>query len=991
MPDPKKNLSLLYNEYGKDINDGQLSEEEFIAKFSNPKNRQSFFEAYKEDFENASTQEEFDAFLGYSKATDYFSKQNEQFAEKPKKDVRVGVSSPKEIMIQNPANAASKVYSESQSAGLRRAEEHKRALADKIAAGDPYIKGLTGKTVPISQEDADNLRSDIEEINLVEQDIKKGDLGEDFSDKGFKDKEENIAKDLRENEYATIEDIDTNIEKLNKELSDGFVMVDLPVGKTDRLAPQKSLLNEKEIETRQQLISDLELKRSKMLATSGTPITSKYTSRLEETGSGGQSYEIGKETALKNLTRLQKDAEYLSTKLPPEFIALQNKLQQEGLSEDEKLVYNDFITNNKQVAEYAQSYNGYQKQRGQVLFQYPEEAQKQFAINMAEIAANSKTTGQNVASTFKQGIIGTLDSAKELFTGWSKNTEGETVDKHKKAFLESIGEEEATAKGSALTGPIVEDVIERNGVFLVIDKKTGEVKYIRDADSDRKINEKRLTPEQKKFLEEYRANPSSFKSKKDFSHKRAIDSGIYSTAMMIPILGTSMLSGGSMTPTAISSFVTMFGEGYKQGQNLFADDPNRNLKAYLYAIPVTGIQTAIELGLGGVETNIGKLKSLTGGEAAYKWASQEALKTNGKSFLNVLGKTIYNTGKKVATREGKTAIGETGEELLQQATSTLGDVVIGNQEVDVNEYIGLPLATFYGTMPMSALQTRGERTAFKNGLIASVDLPHIGFLAIDTAVKNGDISVEEGERKKEIISEYAQLRGEYASEGFDKKTLKEIDGLLAEKMLLQEQVSGTSDNFLSKWKKSKIAQIDEQIKAYVTGEDTVEEDYQEEGLQQEEIQATPMGEETGKEANVQTPYNPESIVPEEKIIQVKAPEITVETSTENQVTELEPNNPETSPEKVTKPVTEQVTKLSEPSTEAQALEQERDTKINQISKPDVSLDFLPDDHVGLSVKTGDKITVKAGKRKTQREATLADVQKNIKKVSETLQKLVDCL
>lgn len=955
MPDPKKNLAVLYSEYGKDINDGKLSEEEFISKLSNPVNRKAFFEAYKDDFENASTQEEFDAFLGYSKATDYFV---DQFVEKPKKDIRVGVSSPKEIMIANPASAASKVYTESQSKGLKENVLKQKELSEKINAGDPYLKGLTGKTVPLSDEDEQNLRSDIEDIQAVSEDIKKGSAGSDQSLTSTEEKENVAADELRANDYETLESIDSKITSLQTDLDNGFEILDLPVGKTDRLAPQKSELNQEQINAKQQQILDLQQHRSKMLALSGTPITSNYSNSLEKQGKGGAAYETSKATALKNLTRLESDATYLQTKLPDEFKALQAQVDSgQQLSPEDAQLYNDYLTNDSAVAEFKHTAESYHKQRNQILFQYPEEAQKAFSLRVAEIAANSDTPAQVIAKTLSSGANDYLKSVGDLLTGLGRNREGKTVEEHRKAFEEGIAKEASYAKGTGLTGPIIENVVERNGIRIVVDPKNGEIQYIRDADSDRKLNEKRLTAEQKAFLDEYKANPKNFKSFKDFSHKRALDAALYSTVLMAPVIGTSMLSGGASTPTSLAVFSTMFGQSYEQGKQLFADDPDANVKAYLYAIPLTAIQSAVELGFGGVEKGVGEAFKTAGSKAAYNWASKEALRATGDSFFKVLGKQLSNVGKSVGNRIGKEGVGETVEELVQQVVGDAGAAAAGENQFDLDTYLSLPLATFYGTSPMLALQGKFENDAYKNGLVAASRIPNVAIQQIEQSVADGKITQEEGIRKIEILQNYSKSRQEYQDAGLNKKELSEVEQLVAERMLLEEKVQGVSENFLSKRIKGKIAQINEQIKGIIEEGDTKEDisvDTEEE--------VTPMGAESDKGANETTPDVEE-----------------IKTSAES----VSQNTPEGATEGVTEGV--------KMSPEIQKLEEERDVKIAQISKPNLELTFIAEDSPNLNKQTGSMVKVKSGSRMTERPHTFKDAQKAIQREHSLLQKLIDCL
>jgi len=655
MPDPKKNLSLLYNEYGKDINDGQLSEEEFIAKFSNPKNRQSFFEAYKEDFENASTQEEFDAFLGYSKATDYFSKQNEQFAEKPKKDVRVGVSSPKEIMIQNPASVASRVSTEEE------AKIKKEQVLEKQQA-------LFTPAEPIG------------ELEALENAFKRGwAQGE-------------IADMLALGQTPSVEDV-RRIAELNKQNQN------LPSS---------------------QAYQDF----------NNSPTVSEALSQWVK-----NPFEITSQLVLESLTALAR--------------------------------------------------HGYSR-----------------ALTGAAIGSAVPGIGTGVGYVVGAGLAGyNVEVASSILESFS------------------------------------------------------------DAGID-------ITD--KKSLQQAFDSEDLFQKARSFAMKRGIPITIFDMA-------TAGIAGKLLSkPT--STILGKLGRGTGE----------------------LGIQAA-----GG-----------GGGELAAQITSGQ--KINPTAILAEM-------------------IGEVGPGSVDVAVGTL--IERAKQGEDISKDI------------------------------ASINIPKEQFEdMVDVSSASGEITDQEGAILKESYNQAQEAKTVIPEEHKDNP---EVVLRILQKNRLEEEKK-TVDGAFKESIQLKIDEINTEIKNIVSTQETVtpEETVQETSLQGE---VTPMGEETGKEANVQTP--PSSTEPNnlgEFETETKVPEPALEPSTDNQVTE-------------------QVTKLSEPSTEAQALEQERDTKINQISKPDVSLDFLPDDHVGLSVKTGDKITVKAGKRKTQREATLADVQKNIKKVSETLQKLVDCL
>ena len=183
-------------------------------------------------------------------------------------------------------------------------------------------------------------------------------------------------------------------------------------------------------------------------------------------------------------------------------------------------------------------------------------------------------------------------------------------------------------------------------------------------------------------------------------------------------------------------------------------------------------------------------------------------------------------------------------------------------------------------------------------------------------------------RKKQIVQIYSKTRAEYQDLGLTKQELSEVEELVAERMLLEEKVQDVSENFLSNRIKSKIAQINEQIKGIV-----------EEG--------TPL---ESKDIPLQN--------------EAKSQDIPLQSETES---------------------------LTDTHPEIQKLEQERSEKVSAASKPNIELSFIPDDHAGLNKETGSVVKVKSGNRMTERPHTLKDSQKAIQREHSLLQKLIDCL
>lgn len=829
MPNPK--LNKLYHLYKENIPDilGGMDEQSFVTKFSDKDKLGKLYDL---------TQEYDAETLGGLDRDQYITKFGEN-GEKPKNPLSVeavtgddgkpkpskpvvGVSSPKELLISDPSSMASKVYSKNQSRALAEAVKKKRDVQKSISVGD-------------SEEDLKQKTNGIQSIDRVIDDIKKVEQGEDSSIPEMELPEKELTKSIRENEYKSIGEVDQEIANLEKEIQDGVIESLAPAGKSDRLVPVKSKLNEGDVKNRADRIEQLEIYKSKVLSEQGNIITRANSERSlikdlnkdsDKKGfRGGRPvataesfpvYDVVKETALRNLERLKKDEEYFGSKLPPEFIELFEKAHKGDATQEEIATVQELMQS-PDVSRYIISAVNFEKQKNQIYFDYPEEAEAEFVRKVNQIAANTDTPLKTIAKTIASAGIDLSQSAVDFFSAFGGRNY-KTAEDQRNNFIKNIGEKAWLEKSSSYTGGIVEDVVSGKGIKIVVNPKDNEIIYVRDADSDRIVEEKYLNDEQKAFLNSYKSDPSKHKSSKDVDFNRLFDSALYSTVLMLPTIAGSVLSGGSMPLTYGVTYATMYGSTLEHGKQIFADDPNRDLKAMAFAIPVNAVNTYIELAGGRVELELGKNLRKAAVAASKEWVTKGAEKTGGNSFAAIFGKYIKDLGKRTGASNVKQISSEIFEELTQQVTTDIGATAAGEKSFDVNTYLSIPLVTPVATLPFSALNSHFEKKAYRNGLLSSIDNVETTLALINESIAKNIITQEEGAKKTEVLNNLVNSVNDFKSEGFSDNTTKKIKELLVDRSLLEERLGGKSEGFIIDRIKKKIDGINAQIKGIVDSE-----------------------------------------------------------------------------------------------------------------------------------------------------------------------------